>query len=66
MHEGKEFALKTKHAKIKSCMEIKYEIDTIYLSARAHGFRSIEQDLSLAFSFSLHHPFQEMRMQIVA
>jgi hypothetical protein len=27
MHEGKEFKLKSKYAKIKSCMEIKYEID---------------------------------------
>jgi hypothetical protein len=41
MHEGKEFELKTKYAKIKSCMEIKCEIDTDYLSARAHGFSCI-------------------------
>jgi hypothetical protein len=28
MHEGKEFESKSKYAKIKRCMEIKYEIDT--------------------------------------
>jgi hypothetical protein len=66
MHEGKEFELKTKYAKIKSCMEIKCEIDTDYLPTRAHGFSSIEQDLSLAFSFSLYHPFQERRVRTVA
>jgi hypothetical protein len=62
MHKGKEFELKTKHAKIKSCIEIKCEIDTIYLLARAHGFSSVEQGLSLALSFSLYHLIWEMRM----
>ena len=33
---------------------------------RTHGFRSIEQDLSLAFSFSLHHPILEMRIRTIA
>jgi hypothetical protein len=28
IHEGKEFESKSKYAKIKRCMEIKYEIDT--------------------------------------
>jgi hypothetical protein len=27
---------------------------------RAHDFKSVEQDLSLAFSFSLCHPIQEI------
>jgi hypothetical protein len=56
MHEGKEFELKTKHAKIKSCMEIKYEIDTDLPVGEGSWFRSVEQDLSLALSFSLYHP----------
>jgi hypothetical protein len=36
------------------------------LSTRAHDFRSIEQDLPLALSFSLDYLIQEMRMQIDA
>jgi hypothetical protein len=36
------------------------------LSVRAHDFRSVEQDFSLAFNFSLDYPIQEMMMQIVA
>jgi hypothetical protein len=38
----------------------------IYLSVRAHDFRSIEQDLALAFSLSLDYPIQEMRIQTVS
>ena len=36
------------------------------LSAKTHGFRSIDQDHCLAFSFSLHHPILEMRIRTIA
>jgi hypothetical protein len=54
--------LKAKHAKfkIKSCFEIKYEINTDLSSARVHRFKSVEQDFSIKFSFNLHHVILEM------
>jgi hypothetical protein len=58
----KVFWLKAKHAefKIKSCFEIKYEINIELSSARVHHFKSVEQDFSIEFSFNLHHVILEM------
>ena len=56
------FWWKGKHAefKIKSCLEIKYEINTDLPSARAHYFKSVEPDFSIAFVLNMHHPILEM------
>ena len=64
----KVFWLKAKHAefKIKSCLKIKYEINTDLPSARAHRFKSIEQDFSIEFSLNACYPIPEMRIWIVA
>jgi hypothetical protein len=47
-------------------MKTKYKINTDLPIVRAHVFRSVEQDLSLALSFCLYHLFYEMRMQTVS
>ena len=64
----KVFWLKAKHAefKIKSCLKIKYEINTDLPSARVHHFKSIKQDFSIEFSLNVRYPISKMRMWIVA
>ena len=61
------FWWKGKHAefKIKSCLEIKYEINTDLPSARTHHFKSVEQGLLhwyLFFEFCMISSWRSMRM----
>jgi len=50
---------------IKSASKFKCVITTDLPSARAHHFKSVEQDFSIEFSLNSHYPFLEMRIWIV-
>ena len=61
MHETKEYGLTTKHAKIqnlKDMRKLNMRYIPIYLSVRAHYFKSIEHDFE--FSLNLHLAIPEM------
>jgi len=55
--------LKNKHAKIqnlKDMQKLNMGYIPIYLSARAHYFKSIEHDFSIEFNLNLHLAIPEM------